>query len=69
MAKKSKHRLVIDVTFSEPLTENRAARAVRVALSSLWAVSNGYRLPNNRCNIDKLDVKEFSRVLRAAKEI
>lgn len=66
MAKRRKHRLVIEVTVSSPITEADAVRGLQLVLddrldvqaSPIWdTVRSVY--------VDKLRVKAWSRVIRA----
>ncbi len=63
--KKRKHRLVVEMTTSKPLTEIDAVRGLRILLDErtnldqapIWLTGNVY--------CDKLVPKQFSRVVRA----
>jgi hypothetical protein len=57
--KQRKHRVVVEITFSEPCTEKRAARFVYGTVSTTM---------NDRLDeVSRVECKQFSRVAAAAK--
>jgi hypothetical protein len=66
--KRRKHRLVVEFTTSEPMTEHEAAWGLRNLLDRL-DISTPIRAYPTSPYAEKLAVKEFSRVLTALKRI
>lgn len=61
--KRKKHRLVIEVTTSSPLTEADAARGLQLVLDRLDLQAGPIWAYDRSPYIDKLKVKAFSRVI------
>lgn len=69
MPKQRKHRLVVEVTMSHPMTEERAAKGLQLVLDErldLQAAPVWASLP--KVYVDKLTVKQLSRVLAAQRK-
>jgi hypothetical protein len=66
MAKRKKHRLVIEVTTSSAITEADAVRGLQLVLDSRLDLERGPIWAYDRSPyVDKLTVKAWSRVIRA----
>ncbi len=62
--KRKKHRLVIEVTTSSPVTEREAVAGLQLVLDTrLDLASHPVWVRDNSPYIDKLNVKAFSRVV------
>lgn len=64
--KRKKHRLVIEITTSSAVTEAEAARGLQLVLDDRLDLQAAPIWESDRSPyIDKLTVKQFSRVVRA----
>lgn len=63
--KRRKHRLVLEVTISKPLTDDDAVRGLRLVLSRLDLDASPIWSTDNSPYVDKIEVKSYGRVVSA----
>lgn len=65
--KSLRHRIVLDLTFNVPLTQREARQAVSILLDDSCIVGRLVGAWTPQTQINRIEAKEFSRVVRAFK--